>query len=95
MSRLVVDLAHLAELIDRMEQYLAHLSAVRDEAVGVSRLHAAWTGAAAAAEADAHARWSAAAAEVQESLAALHAIASTARGNYDAALLANRRMWAP
>ncbi len=46
-SRLVVDLAHLAELIDRMEQYLAHLSAVRDEAVGVSRLHPTWTGAAA------------------------------------------------
>jgi hypothetical protein len=31
---------------------------------------------------------------VQESLAALRAVASTAHANYDAAVIANRRMWA-
>jgi uncharacterized protein YukE len=94
MTRLVVDLAHLGELIDRMEQYLMHLSAVREEALRVERLHVTWTGAAAAAEAHAQAQWAAAAAEVQESLAALRAVASGARANYAAAVTANARMWA-
>ena len=83
-----------AELIERMEQYLAHLSALRDEAVRVERLHPTWTGEAAVAQAQAQSRWAAGAAEVQDSLAALRAVAATAHANYDAAVLANRRMWA-
>ena len=94
MSRLVVDLAHLAELIDRMEQYLAQLSRLRDEALRVERLHPTWTGDAAAAQARAQARWAAGAAEVHDSLASLRALAATAHANYEAAVLANRRMWA-
>jgi WXG100 family type VII secretion target len=93
-SRLVVDLGHLAEFIERMEQYLAHVSAIRDEAVRVQQLHATWTGDAAAAAEEAQARWAAGAAEVQESLATLRAVASTAAANYEAAVYANRRMWA-
>jgi uncharacterized protein YukE len=93
-TRLVVDLGHLAELIDRMEQYLAHLSALRDEAVRVERLHPTWAGAAATAQARAQFRWAAGAAEVQDSLASLRALAGVAQGNYAAAVTANRRMWA-
>jgi hypothetical protein len=94
MSRLVVDLGHLADLVDRMEQYLAHLSAVRDEAVRVEQSHGTWTGEGAVLESEAQARWAAGAADVQESLAALRAIASTAHANYEAAVVTNRRMWA-
>lgn len=94
MTRLVVDLEHLAELIDRMEHFQAHLSQVRDEAARVQHLHSQWTGEAAAAQADAQFQWVVGAAEVQESLAVLRSIASTAHANYDAARLANRRMWA-
>jgi uncharacterized protein YukE len=94
MSRLVIDLAHLAELVDRMEHYLAHLAALRDEALRVERLHPTWTGAAATAQALAQARWSAGAAEVQDSLASLRAVAAIAHANYAAAAHANHRMWA-
>jgi uncharacterized protein YukE len=93
-TRLVVDLGLLAEFIERMEQYSAHVSAIRDEAVRVQQLHATWAGDASAAEEDAQARWAAGAAEVQESLAILRAVASTAAANYEAAVFANRRMWA-
>jgi uncharacterized protein YukE len=93
-TRLVVDLAHLAELIDRMEQYLAHLSVLREEAVRAERLHPTWTGEAAVAQAQAQSRWAAGAAEVQDALAELRAVATVAQGNYEAAVLANRRMWA-
>jgi uncharacterized protein YukE len=93
-TRLVVDLGHLAELIDRMEQYLAHLSALRDEAVRVERLHPTWAGEAATAQAHAQFRWAAGAAEVQDSLASLRAVAGVAQGNYAAAVVANSRMWA-
>jgi uncharacterized protein YukE len=92
-SRLVVDLAQLADLVDRMEQFQAHLCAARDDAARVQQLHGQWTGTAAAAQADAQARWAAGAVDVHESLAALRSIASAARANYEAALLANRRMW--
>jgi uncharacterized protein YukE len=94
MSRVVVDLSHLAELVERMEQFLVQLTAVREVAVRAEQSHGTWTGDAAALEADAQARWSGGAAEVQDALAALRAIASTAHANYDAAVLANRRMWA-
>jgi uncharacterized protein YukE len=93
-TRLVVDLTSLAELIDRMEQYLAQLTALRDEARRVERLHPTWTGDAASAQAHAQARWAAAAAEVQDSLASLQALAGAAHANYVAAVAANRRMWA-
>lgn len=93
MTRLVVDLAHLAELIERMEQYLAHLGALGDEAARAERLHPTWTGDAAETAARAHARWAAGAAEVQDSLASLRAVAAAAHANYEAAVAANRRMW--
>ncbi|MFN2563105.1 MAG: WXG100 family type VII secretion target [Jatrophihabitans sp.] len=94
MSRLVVDLAQLAELVEWMERYLGHLAGLREEAVRAERLHPTWTGEAAVAQARARTRWAAGAAEVQDALASLRAVAAVARGNYEAAVLANRRMWA-
>ena len=94
MSRLRVDLAELDRLVERMclvQQQLGHLRAELD--ARVAQLHLTWTGEAAAAQVLAHERWAAGAAEVQEALAALHAIAATAHGNYSSAVAANRRMW--
>ena len=94
MSRLRVDLAQLDELVvhmRRVQDELARLRADLDAQVGA--LHTTWTGGAADAQALAHRRWSKGAAEVQEALAALHAIAATAHENYASAAAANRRMW--
>ena len=95
MSRVVVDLAQLAEFLDRVELVQRHLVRAHDDAAArVRELHVSWTGGAALAHAAAHAQWSAAAAEVQDALAVLRSIAATAHRNYAAATLANRRMWA-
>jgi WXG100 family type VII secretion target len=95
MSRLVVDLDRLADLIDRMELFQAHLTRTRDEVdARVRHMHGSWTGTAASAQAEAHARWATGAAEVQEALADLRSIAATAHANFEAARLANRQMWA-
>jgi WXG100 family type VII secretion target len=95
-SRLVVDLDRLAQLVDRMSRLEAQLVRVGDDAdARVRVLHAGWSGAAASAQAAAHAQWRAGAAEVHDALVALRAIVSTAHGNYAAAVAANRRMWAP
>jgi WXG100 family type VII secretion target len=94
-SRLVVDLARLAELIDRLEAFHSHLLRTRDDVdARVRQLHGEWAGSAAAAQASAHAQWKSGAAEVQDALAALRSVAATAHANYAAAMLANRRMWA-
>jgi WXG100 family type VII secretion target len=94
-SRVVVDLERLAELADRMGRFQSHLMRVMEEVDTRERqLGITWTGAAAAAQFDAHGRWDAGAAEVQQALADLRAIASTAHGNYAAAVSANLRMWA-
>jgi WXG100 family type VII secretion target len=95
-SRVVVDLDRLADVVDRMDLFQAQLSRVGDHSrVRMAQVQASWTGAAANAHAAAHARWHAGASEVQEALAVLRSIVSTAHANYDAAMLANRRMWAP
>ena len=94
MSRVVVDLDRLAELVERMERFQAHLTRARDEAAGrVAQLHGSWTGEAAARQAGAQHEWNRGAAEVQVALATLRSIAATAHANYSAAALANRRMW--
>ena len=95
MSRVVVDLSQLTDLVDRMELLQRHLVQAHDDAAArVRELHMSWTGGAAFAHSAAHAQWSAAAAEVQDALAVLRSIAATAHRNYAAASLANRRMWA-
>lgn len=94
MSRVAVDLDRLAEFVDRLELFAAHLSRARTEVDGrVQAVHASWTGDAAAAQAAAHGKWRTGAAEVHEALATLRSIASGAHANYAAAVHANRAMW--
>jgi WXG100 family type VII secretion target len=96
MSRVVVDLERLAELVDRMEVFQAQLTRAGNDAdARVRQLHGSWTGTAADTQSAAHAQWRAGASEVQETLAVLRSIVSGAHANYHAAALANRRMWAP
>lgn len=93
MTRLAVDLAALAALVERMALFGDQLARVHDDVD--ARLGALqWTGEAAAAQAEAHARWSAATADLHGALAVLRSIAATAHTNYTAAAAANRRMWA-
>jgi uncharacterized protein YukE len=93
-SRVVVDLGQLDDLIEAMQRFESHLMRARAQADARMRvLHESWTGAAAATQAAAHARWDVGAGDVHEALAVLRSIAATAHANYSAAMLANRRMW--
>jgi WXG100 family type VII secretion target len=93
-SRVVVDLERLAELIDRMEHVQAQLTRTHDDVdARVRQLHGTWTGAAAARQASAHQQWLTGAGEVRHALAVLRSIASTAHANYHSAAAASRRMW--
>lgn len=94
MSRIVVDLDQLQELVDRMGLFQSHLIRLLDTAdAQVRQLHGSWTGAAAESHQALHARWRAAAADVQRVLSVLRGIASGAHANYAAAVAANRQMW--
>jgi WXG100 family type VII secretion target len=94
MTRVAVDLDRLTELVEHMERFAAHLAELRDVTYAQLRAaHSVWSGDAAAAYTAAQASWSTNAADVHEALAVLRSIAVTGRGNYDAALAANRRMW--
>jgi WXG100 family type VII secretion target len=93
-QRIVVDFAeleqferHAQQTIDEVERQLADLAGY------LASLHGSWTGSAAQAWADYQRRWDAAAKDLQAGLAELHRIVRTARGNYQAALAANLRMW--
>lgn len=92
MTRVAVDLDRLADLIDQLASFHAHLTRARAR-VDARVRDAGWTGDAAAAAAAAQARWEAGAVEVHEALAALRSVAATAQANYTAAMIANRRMW--
>lgn len=95
MTRLVVDLDGLADLVDRMQLFADQLARTRDDAdQRVAHLHLRWTGEAADQQAQAHQAWAHAASELQAALVVLRSIATTAHGNYASASAANRRMWA-
>jgi WXG100 family type VII secretion target len=95
MTPIAVDLDRLAELIDAMERFGAHLSHLRELTdMRVQALGDAWSGEAAGAHASAQARWAAGAADVHAALGALRSVAATSHANYTAAVTANRRMWA-
>lgn len=94
MQRIVADFAELEQFeryarqtIDEIERQLADLAGF------LAPLHQQWTGSAAQAWAEYQRRWDAAAADLQASLVELHRVLRTARGNYQAALAANLRMW--
>ncbi len=95
MTRLAVDLAALAELVEGMQRFQDHLTTTRQEVERrVAGLHLTWSGGAAAEQAAAQRHWSMATDELQQTLAVLRSIGLTAHANYSAAMAANRRMWA-
>lgn len=59
----------------------------------VTRLHTSWTGAAAAAHAEAHQHWVRGGAMMREALTRLEKAATTAHGNYTGAMSTNLGMW--
>jgi WXG100 family type VII secretion target len=95
-SALVVDLGGLAELVERMARFESQLGALRGEVeTRMRQLDGTWSGVAEQACREADAQWRAGAGEVHAALVAMRAIAATAHANYEAAVHANRRMWAP
>jgi WXG100 family type VII secretion target len=94
MTRIAVDVERLTEFVERLRHTQAQLIRAEDDVdARIRQLHPGWAGAAAQAQECAHEQWRAGAARLQDALAALHAAARTAHGNYAAAVLANRRMW--
>jgi len=94
MSEFAVHLESLADVVERMAGFeRAVEQQAADVAARVDRLHATWTGAAADEHALAHRQWTEGMHELRAAIAALRRIASTAHGNYSAAVSANRRMW--
>jgi WXG100 family type VII secretion target len=94
MTGFAVPLEALADVVERMAGFeRAVEQQAADVATRVDRLHATWTGAAADEHALAHRRWTDGVHELRAAIRALRRIASTAHGNYSAAVSANRHMW--
>jgi early secretory antigenic target protein ESAT-6 len=94
MQRIVADFAEL----EQAEQYAKQTFDEIDRLLSdlerfLAPLREQWTGSAARAWVDYQRRWDAAAADLQASLRELHRIVGTSRGNYQAAVAANLRMW--
>lgn len=90
-----VDLGRLELLIEKMSTVEAQLAEVHDDVDSrMRRLQVVWTGCAAAQHELAYREWAPGSREVHQSLARLREIAGTAHGNYTAAVVANRSMWA-
>ncbi|HEV7205981.1 MAG TPA: WXG100 family type VII secretion target [Jatrophihabitans sp.] len=94
MSSIKVDLEMVEDLIARMGVFEQHVEGLLDDVdARMKRMHAGWTGVAAAEQAAAQARWTSGAHEMQQALAVLRSIATTARENYASAVAANVAMW--
>ena len=92
MTRLRVELDGLVALADRMAAVEAQLARVHED-VSARTAHLDWFGAAATEHAGAQRQWAAGAELVHAALAELRAAVRVAHGNYEAAALANRRIW--
>lgn len=89
-----MDPAALAEAVQRIAAFQRYAEDMITELDSrVTRLHAAWSGAAAAAHAEAHQHWERGEAMMQEALAQLEKAATTAHGNYTGAMSTNLGMW--
>lgn len=96
MTSFAVDTELLLDLVERMSTCQARFEELDDEVdARMKRLHAAWQGSAADLHAEAHRRWVSGSRQMTEALTTLRNIARTADANYNAAVSANRRMWAP
>ncbi len=84
----------LADTVQRMAAFQRYTDdTIAEIDSRVTRLHASWTGEAAAAHAEAHRHWARGEAMMREALAQLKQAATTAHGNYTGAMSANLGMW--
>jgi WXG100 family type VII secretion target len=89
-----VDPQALADAVQRMAAFQRYAEDMITEIDSrTTRLHATWTGAAAAAHAEAHRHWVRGEAMMREALARLETVATTANGNYTGAVSTNLGMW--
>jgi WXG100 family type VII secretion target len=89
-----VDPEALADAVQRMTQFQRRAEEMLAEIDSrVNRLHAAWTGEAAAAHAEAHQHWARGEAMMREALAKLRTAGETAHRNYTGAMAQNLSMW--
>jgi WXG100 family type VII secretion target len=89
-----VDPEALAEAVERIGEFQRYAESMLSEIDSlVSNLHAAWSGEAAAAHAEAHRHWSQGEAMMREALAQLRSAAKTAHSNYTGAMAKNVGMW--
>ena len=93
MTRIRVELDGLVALADRMAAVEAQLARVRED-VTARTAHLDWNGVAATEHVEAERQWAAGAVLLHEALAELRALVRVAHGNYEAALRANRGIWA-
>lgn len=89
-----VDPQALADAVQRMTAFQRYAEDMITEIDSrVTRLHATWTGEAAAAHAEAHQHWVRGEAMMREALARLEKVATTAHDNYTGAMSTNLGMW--
>jgi WXG100 family type VII secretion target len=89
-----VDPEALAEAVERMGEFQRNAESMLAEIDSlVTTLHAAWSGQAAAAHAEAHRHWARGEAMMREALARLQAAGMTAHGNYTGVMAKNLDMW--
>lgn len=84
----------LADAVQRMSEFARRAEGMLAEIDSlVSNLHSTWTGAGAAAHAEAHRHWDRGEAMMREALAQLRAAGETANANYTGAMASNLAMW--
>jgi WXG100 family type VII secretion target len=89
-----VDLDHLLDLIDQMEQFDRKLTSTCDEIEQtVADLQASWSGDASEQQQQAHALWETGTSDMAEALRQLRSDVGTAHRNYDRAFAAGMAMW--
>lgn len=89
-----VDPEALADAVQRMGEFVRHTESLVAEIDSlVTHLHQSWSGAAAAAHAEAHRHWAHGEATMREALNQLKTAGSTAHQNYTHAMAANVAMW--
>ncbi|MCV7198385.1 WXG100 family type VII secretion target [Mycobacterium angelicum] len=89
-----VDPQALADAVQQMAEFTRHAESMITEIDSlVSNLHAAWSGEAAAAHAEAHRHWVAGEEMMRAALSRLRAAGETAHANYTGAMSTNLAMW--
>jgi WXG100 family type VII secretion target len=89
-----VDPEALADAVQRMAAFARYAEDMISEIDSrITRLHATWTGEAAAAHAEAHQHWMRGEAMMRAALARISAAGAIARTNYTGAASTNLGMW--